>query len=57
MNIQLFGVDFPPLYKEQDIIKDVEDITAIDEKINELAIEREERVKALKEKLKNANKD
>ena len=52
MNIQLFWPACPPLYSEEAIIEIVDDITKIDEDINELAIKREERVKDLKKKVK-----
>lgn len=54
-NIQLFGVDMPPLYGYESILDKFDKISAIDEKINELAIEREELVKAVKEEIKKAN--
>ena len=46
----------PPLYGVEDLVKKVEKITEIDEKINALAIEREKYVEALKEELKKTNK-
>lgn len=41
----------PPFYGEEDILKIINDISDIDIKINELMLQREEYVKALKEKL------
>lgn len=51
-NIQLFGPDCPPFYGEKEVSEIVDEISKIDEEINELAIRREERVKAFKEKVK-----
>ena len=53
MNIQLFGPACPPLYGEKKVEELVDEISKIDEKINELAIEREAIVKAFKEKVKD----
>ena len=52
MNIQLFGADFPPFYKAQELMEKIEEITKLDEKINALLIEREELVTNLKEAIK-----
>lgn len=49
---QLFGKTCPPLYSMSDIMSDVDEITKIDEQINELAIKRETYVKDLKQKVK-----
>lgn len=46
----------PPLYGTDDAIKIIEKIAKVDEKINELAIEREGYVKTLKEQIKKLNK-
>lgn len=42
----------PPLYGLKSVIDRVNEIAKIDEQINELAIKREECVKALKEEIK-----
>ena len=49
---QLFGRDFPPLYKLEEVMEVVNKISAIDEEINEKLIQRELYVKDLKEKIK-----
>ena len=41
----------PPFYGEEDIMNMINDISDIDIKINELMLQREKYVKALKEKL------
>lgn len=46
------GKDFPSFYFIEDALTIINDITIIDEKINQLAIEREARVADLKKKLK-----
>ena len=58
-NSQLFGRDMPPLYSKADIFDVINKISKVDEKINELAIEREQYVKDLKEKVEEVrnNKD
>lgn len=53
-NAQLFGKYCPPLYGKADIYDIIDRISKVDEKINELAIEREQYVKDLKEKLEEA---
>lgn len=52
INIQLFGPACPPLYGEKKLEELVDEISSIDEKMNELAIQREAVVKAFKEKVK-----
>lgn len=42
----------PPLYGIEGVVDIIDKISTIDEKINELAIERETHVKALKEQIK-----
>lgn len=56
INIQLFGQDFPPLYGEEEIMEKIEEILTIDEKINELFIEREMKVENLKKAIAEKNK-
>ena len=60
-NAQLFGKHFPPLYKLEECMEVIKKISDIDEKINELMIQRELYVKDLKEKVKKTadseNKD
>ena len=55
------GRDFPPYYKEEDILVEVNKITDIDEQINVLLIQRELYVKDLKHKVEaiinSKNKD
>lgn len=53
------GLWAPPLYGTENAVAIIEKISAIDEKINELAIEREKYVKDLKAEIKkiNTNKD
>lgn len=51
-NAQLFGKSYPPLYSSSDVMTDIEEITKIDEQINELAIKREAYVEDLKKKVK-----
>lgn len=51
-NSQLFGRDCPPFYGKADIFDIIAKISKVDEKINELAIEREQYVKDLEEKVK-----
>lgn len=46
------GFDFPPLYGIESIEKKIDKISKIDEKINELLIEREHYVAELKEEIK-----
>ena len=46
------GIWSPPLYGTETIMQKIEEISKIDEKINELAIEREKYVKDLKEEIK-----
>ena len=46
----------PPFYGIEDIMTQVNKIAEIDEKINELAIEREKYVETLKQEIKKANK-
>jgi len=53
-NAQLFGRDMPPFYGKADIFDIINKISKVDEKINELAIEREQYVKDLKEKIEEA---
>ena len=55
MNIQLFGADFPPFYKVQELMEKIEEISKVDEKINALLIEREQLVTDLKEAIKKEN--
>lgn len=52
IDLQLFGRDYPPLYKLEDCMEVIENIASIDEKINELLIQRELYVKDLKKKIK-----
>lgn len=52
INTQLFGLDFPPVYGLESVEKKIDKISQIDEKINELFIEREHYVAELKEELK-----
>ncbi len=49
------GKDCPPFYHVEEALTIINDITIIDEKINNLAIEREARVADLKAKLKENN--
>jgi chorismate mutase len=49
------GFDFPPLYGIESIEKKIDKISKIDEKINELLIEREHYVAELKEEIKKQN--
>ena len=51
IKIQLFGQAFPPFYGVESIEQKIDKITKIDEKINELAIEREKYVADLKEEI------
>lgn len=53
------GAWAPPLYGTETAVSIIEKISNIDEKINELAIEREKYVKDLKTEIKkiNTNKD
>ena len=53
------GEWMPPFYGTEGLFDIIDKITKVDEKINELAIEREEYVKALKKEIKkiNTNKD
>lgn len=53
------GWQCPPSYGIEDVYQKIEKISAIDEKINELAIEREKYVKDLKKEIEkiNATKD
>lgn len=55
------GRDFPPYYKEEDLIVEINKITDIDEQINVLLIQRELYVKDLKRKVEaninSKNKD
>lgn len=46
------GFDCPPLYGIESIEKKIDKISKIDEKINELLIEREHYVAELKEEIK-----
>lgn len=46
----------PPYYGTDDAVKIIEKIAKVDEKINELAIEREGYVKTLKAEIKKLNK-
>lgn len=57
IKIQLFGQDCPPLYNEEEIVNKVEEILKIDEKINELFIEREMKVENLKKAIAEKNKN
>lgn len=52
IDLQKFGRDCPPLYKLEEVMEVVNKITDIDEKINELMIQRELYVKNLKQKIK-----
>ena len=52
INIQLFGPDGPPFYGEKEVSEIADEISKIDEEINELAIKRESLVKTFKEKVK-----
>lgn len=54
IDLQLFGRDFPPFYKKEDILETIDRISKIDEAINDLAIQRETYVKDLKEKIEKA---
>lgn len=45
----------PPAYGVEDAVSIIEKISSIDEKINELAIEREKYVKDLKAEIKKIN--
>lgn len=56
INIQLFGQDFPPLYGEEEIVNKIDEITKIDEQINELLIKREIKVEDLKKAIAEKNK-
>lgn len=51
-NSQLFGRHMPPLYGKADVFDIIAKISKVDEKINKLAIEREQYVKDLEEKVK-----
>ena len=55
INIQLFGPDMPPWYGTEGLLDIANKITKIDEKINELAIEREEYVEDFKKEIKKLN--
>ena len=52
IDLQRFGRVSPPLYKLEEVMEVVNKITDIDEKINELMIQRELYVKNLKQKIK-----
>lgn len=56
INIQLFGQDCPPLYNEEEIMDKVNEISKIDEQVNELLIKREVKVEALKKAIAKKNK-
>lgn len=49
---QLFGKDFPPLYKLEECTEIIDKIAKLDEQINDLMIQRELYVKDLKQKIK-----
>ena len=49
------GLWAPPAYGVEDAVTIIEKISGIDEKINELAIEREKYVKDLKTEIKKIN--
>ena len=49
------GFDCPPYYGIEAIVKKIEKISAIDEKINVLLIEREQYVTELKEAIEKEN--
>lgn len=49
------GAWAPPLYGTENAVQIIDKIATIDEKINELAIEREKYVKTLKEEIKKLN--
>lgn len=51
-NAQLFGKTAPPLYKLEEVMEVINKISVVDEKINELMIQREVYVKDLKQKIK-----
>lgn len=55
MNLQLFGLDFPPLYGEETAVEIIDKIAKVDLAINELFIKREAYVTALKETIKKAD--
>ena len=55
INLQLFGQDWPPFYGIEQIVAKIDKIAKLDEKINELLIEREEYVKDLKEAIEKEN--
>ena len=52
IDLQVFGRDCPPLYKLEEVMEVVNKIAGVDEKINELMIQRELYVKDLKQKIK-----
>ena len=52
IKLQLFGQACPPLYGVESLEAKIDKITKVDEKINELAIEREKYVADLKEEIK-----
>lgn len=56
IKLQLFGQDCPPLYNIEEIMDKVNEITKIDEQINELLIKREIKVENLKKAIAEANK-
>ena len=49
------GHAFPPFYGVEDVMKKIEKIAKLDEKINELLIERESYVADLKEAIEKQN--
>ena len=49
------GLAFPPFYGVEDVMKKIDKIAKIDEKINELLIERESYVADLKEAVEKEN--
>ena len=55
IKLQLFGQDCPPLYNIEEIMDKVNEITKIDEQINELLIKREVKVENLKKAIAEAN--
>lgn len=49
------GVELPPFYGVETLVKKIEKIAKLDEKINELLIERESYVADLKEAIEKEN--
>ena len=55
MHLQLFGLDCPPFYFEEDVVTKIKKISEVDAKINELLIVREEYVKDLDKAIKKSD--